>query len=129
MGFLPIGFGGFSPRGSALRLLANDPPLSLSLPPPPLSLSLLHATLHGRPVAVGGIDGKVIKVAAGSACTFAIWESGKAFAWGFGENLQLTNGVEEDAATPILCQGKQIDDRKILAIDSGGQHSVIVAMD
>lgn len=81
------------------------------------------------PVAVGGIDGKVIKVAAGSACTFAIMESGKAFAWGFGENLQLTNGIEEDAATPILCQGKQIDDRKILAIDAGGQHSVIVAMD
>lgn len=81
------------------------------------------------PVTVGGIDGKVIKVAAGSNCTFAILESGKAFAWGFGENLQLTNGVEEDAATPILCQGKQIDDRKILAMDSGGQHSVIVAKD
>ena len=78
---------------------------------------------------VGGIDGKATKVSAGSACTFAITESGKAFGWGFGENLQLTNGVEEDAPTPIMCQGKQIDDRKILAIDAGGQHTAIIAMD
>lgn len=48
--------------------------------------------------------------------SYAITSTGKAYAWGFGENLQLTNGEEKDALLPLLVEGKQVDDRKIVFV-------------
>lgn len=80
------------------------------------------------PKVVSGFGSeKIVDVAAGSACSFAVGASGKAFAWGFGENLQLTTGVEEDAREPVMCAGKQIDEKSIICVDAGGQHTTIVA--
>ena len=55
-------------------------------------------------------------VGAGSSTSYAITAEGEGFAWGFGENLQLTNGEERDEKTPFKICGKQVDDRKLLRV-------------
>eukprot|EP00040_Diaphanoeca_grandis_P004616 m.29498 g.29498 ORF g.29498 m.29498 type:complete len:484 (-) comp16102_c0_seq1:175-1626(-) len=83
-----------------------------------------------EPVTVSGLgDDKIARVAAGSFCSFAISETGKAYAWGFGENLQLSTGIEEDAPTPVLISGSQVDERKIKWVDAGSQHTALIAAD
>lgn len=73
---------------------------------------------------------KVTAVACGGACSFAIAEGGKAFAWGFGENQQLGDPSDgEDLLAPNLIEGKQLLERTIVQIDAGGQHSCAVATD
>lgn len=81
------------------------------------------------PVTVTGFEGKVTKVSAGSAVSFAISDSGKAYAWGFGENLQLSTGIEEDSPTPTVVCGSQVDERKVRTISGGGQHTAVIASD
>ena len=40
---------------------------------------------------------------------------------------QLSNGDEEDQFDPQLMKGKQIANKKILMVSSGGQHTVVLA--
>lgn len=72
------------------------------------------------------IEKKIVSVASGSCCTYAVAEDGSAYAWGMGSNLQLTNGSEEDEWEPVQVTGKQIEGQKIVAISGGGQHAIIV---
>ena len=53
--------------------------------------------------------------------------TGKVYAWGFGENLQLGTGEEDDEYEPKEVTGKQLEGRKVLAISAGGQHTCLLA--
>ena len=84
------------------------------------------------PVPVGGelVGETVTQISCGGTCSFAIAEeSGKAFAWGFGENHQLGTPDDEDRAEPTLIEGKQLEERTIIHIDAGGQHSCAATID
>lgn len=53
---------------------------------------------------------------AGSSTSYAVTASGEGYAWGFGENLQLTNGEEKDELVPVLMTGQQLDGRRVLQV-------------
>jgi len=53
--------------------------------------------------------------------------AGVAYGWGFGSNLQLTTGEEDDEWTPVALTGKNLEDRKVLDVAAGGQHTVVLA--
>lgn len=55
--------------------------------------------------------------------------SGDVFSWGMGGNLQLGNGEEDDVFTPGKMAGKQLENRKVIALSVGGQHTVLLAKD
>ncbi|KFV70718.1 Regulator of chromosome condensation, partial [Dryobates pubescens] len=54
---------------------------------------------------------------------------GRAFAWGMGTNYQLGTGEEEDVWSPVEMTGKQLENRWVLAVSSGGQHTVLLVRD
>lgn len=54
---------------------------------------------------------------------------GRVFAWGMGTNLQLGTGQEEDAWSPVEMTGKQLENRMVLSVSSGGQHTVLLVKD
>lgn len=55
--------------------------------------------------------------------------SGRAFAWGMGTNYQLGTGEEDDVWSPVQMTGKQLENRLVLAVSSGGQHTVLLVKD
>lgn len=44
-----------------------------------------------------------------------------------GTSKQLCNGDEDDQFEPKLMSGKQLNDKLVLMISSGGQHTVVLA--
>lgn len=52
--------------------------------------------------------------------------AGRAFAWGMGTNYQLGTGEEDDVWSPVEMKGKQLENRRVLAVSSGGQHTVLL---
>ena len=84
---------------------------------------------HDTPVAVPGVTA-ASKVVAGASVSYAISApSGAAYGWGFGENLQLTTGSEDDCLSPVRLTGRQLESRKVLDVSVGGQHILILATD
>ena len=71
----------------------------------------------------------IVKVACGTAVSYAVTEAGHCLAWGFGANGQLGTGEEEDVWAPLRMVGKHLKDKKVLVVSSGGQHTVIIARD
>ncbi|KAJ2400800.1 hypothetical protein GGI10_006164, partial [Coemansia sp. RSA 2530] len=69
----------------------------------------------------------VADFACGSNHNIALTADGRAFAWGYGEMLQLGNAEEEDVAEPLLLEGQKIDGKRVLKVAAGGQHSVVLA--
>ncbi|EDQ86374.1 uncharacterized protein MONBRDRAFT_33844 [Monosiga brevicollis MX1] len=67
-------------------------------------------------------------VACAVAASYAFSNRGKAYAWGFGTNLQLTNGEDQDELVPIELSGQQLDTRAVAKISGGGQHTVMLAV-
>ncbi|KFQ34828.1 Regulator of chromosome condensation, partial [Merops nubicus] len=55
--------------------------------------------------------------------------AGRAFAWGMGTNYQLGTGEEEDVWSPVEMTGKQLENRTVLAVSSGGQHTLLLVKD
>ena len=55
--------------------------------------------------------------------------TGEAYCWGMGSSLQLGTGEEDDEYTPTLLEGKQLENRKVIALEAGGQHTVLLAVD
>lgn len=55
--------------------------------------------------------------------------AGRAFAWGMGTNYQLGTGEEDDVWSPVQMTGKQLENRVVLAVSSGGQHTVLLVKD
>lgn len=51
----------------------------------------------------------------------------QAFGWGMGTCKQLSNGDEEDQFEPKLMVGKQIANKEVLTVSSGGQHTILLA--
>lgn len=45
-----------------------------------------------------------------------------------GTNGQLGTGKEDDCYEPTLINSKQLTDRKVFRVSSGGQHTVILAL-
>lgn len=54
---------------------------------------------------------------------------GRVFAWGMGTNYQLGTGQEEDVWSPVEMTGKQLENRVVLSVSSGGQHTVLLVKD
>lgn len=71
----------------------------------------------------------ITRVSAGSSVSFAVSKSGKAYGWGEGTNLQLTTGEEDDELQPVELSGKNLEERCVLDVDAGGQHTVVLACD
>lgn len=53
---------------------------------------------------------------------------GELYGWGMGTNGQLGTGEEDDCELPTLIKSKQLQDRKVVRVSSGGQHTVILAV-
>merc|ERR1712080_169999 len=87
----------------------------------------------------GAVDAKVatvvegvrdcVEVACGTAVSYAVTKEGELYSWGMGTNGQLGTGEEEDVWEPFLVKSKQLANRKVIAVSSGGQHTVILAKD
>nr|XP_039271836.1 regulator of chromosome condensation-like isoform X2 [Styela clava] len=71
----------------------------------------------------------IVQIGAGPCVSFAVDKNGKAFAWGMGTNFQLTSGEEDDEWTPIEFRGKQLEERSVIMVGGGGQHTVLLACD
>lgn len=50
------------------------------------------------------------------------------FGWGMGTSGQLGTGEENDCVEPTLIKSKQLENRQVLKVSSGGQHTVILAI-
>ncbi|XP_066494440.1 regulator of chromosome condensation isoform X2 [Tiliqua scincoides] len=77
------------------------------------------------PTFIPGLP-KSSSVACGERVGYAVTEDGCAFAWGMGSNLQLATGDEEDAWSPVQMSGQQLENRTILSVTGGGQHTVLL---
>jgi len=82
-------------------------------------------TLVGGPLA----DKKCVAVSCGTCVSFAVTEDGQCYSWGMGTNGQLGHSGDEDAWTPVLMEGKQLETRKVVGVSGGGQHTVLIAAD
>jgi len=85
-----------------------------------------------EPIQVGGaLEGKkCIDVSAGTTVSFAVTEKGECYSWGMGSNGQLGQSTdEEDAWEPGTMLGKQLEQRKVMAVSGGGQHTVLIAQE
>ncbi|XP_041319144.1 regulator of chromosome condensation isoform X2 [Pyrgilauda ruficollis] len=71
----------------------------------------------------------IISVACGASVGYAVSSDGRAFAWGMGTNYQLGTGEEDDVWSPVEMTGKQLENRRVLAVSSGGQHTVLLVSD
>lgn len=52
---------------------------------------------------------------------------GEAFGFGMGTNNQLAQGDDEDRWEPARLAGKQLENKKVVAIQAGGQHTIMLA--
>ncbi|VUZ50366.1 unnamed protein product [Hymenolepis diminuta] len=67
-------------------------------------------------------------VGAGESCSYAVDDAGKAFSWGMGSSQQLAQEEEdEDALEPGEMIGRNLEGRRIIMVDAGGQHAVMLA--
>ncbi|KAL4667600.1 hypothetical protein H8959_006289 [Pygathrix nigripes] len=71
----------------------------------------------------------VSSVACGASVGYAVTKDGRVFAWGMGTNYQLGTGQDEDAWSPVEMTGKQLENRVVLSVSSGGQHTVLLVKD
>jgi regulator of chromosome condensation len=67
-----------------------------------------------------------VEIGCGTSQSFAVTESGDAFSWGMGTNGQLSLDDEEDALEPTKMIGKQLKGVKVVAVSSGGQHTLLL---
>ncbi|GLH11838.1 Regulator of chromosome condensation [Gryllus bimaculatus] len=72
-------------------------------------------------------DKKCVDIACGTSVSFAVTDKGEAFAWGMGTSGQLGTGDEADVYEPHLIGGKQLENRKVVQVSAGGQHTVLLA--
>lgn len=53
---------------------------------------------------------------------------GELYGWGMGNSGQLGTGEEDDCVVPTLIKSKQLKERLVQKVSSGGQHTVILAV-
>ncbi|XP_075243509.1 regulator of chromosome condensation-like [Convolutriloba macropyga] len=73
--------------------------------------------------------GEIKSIAAGSCVSFAVSQSGDLFAWGAGTNNQMGLGCDDDFLKPEKVSSKQLEDRKVIQVSAGGQHSTCLVVD
>ena len=79
------------------------------------------------PALVESLKGvKIASVEAGGSCSFIVTETGEVYSWGMGTNLQLGMSDDEDVWTPQKVTGKKMENRKVLSVSVGGQHTVLL---
>jgi len=83
----------------------------------------------GVATLVEGVGAGCRGVACGTAVSYVLGEDGSCFSWGMGTNGQLGTGEDEDVWSPNKMKSKQLEGREVLAVSSGGQHTVIIAKD
>lgn len=69
---------------------------------------------------------KVQRISCGDSTSFAITIDGEVYSWGMGSNNQLGHGNDEDCWVPRQIVSAQTKDKRILQVDSGGQHSAFI---
>ncbi|XP_071491797.1 regulator of chromosome condensation-like, partial [Diadema antillarum] len=73
---------------------------------------------------------KFVDIGCGASVTLACTDTGDVYACGMGSNLQLGNGDEdEDLHVPTKIASKQLETRKAIKVDAGGQHTVLLAVE
>ena len=81
------------------------------------------------PVVIDSLS-NVVSITAGACVSFAVQDTGQASGWGMGTNLQLSSGCEEDdQLVPVLMKGKKIENKKVISIASGGQHTALLVQE
>lgn len=89
-------------------------------------------------------DKSIVNISCSSATSFAVTDKGlyytkicicllisalgELFGWGMGTSGQLGTGSDEDCFEPTLIKSKQLIDKEVIAVGSGGQHTVILAI-
>ncbi|XP_053563000.1 regulator of chromosome condensation [Bombina bombina] len=68
----------------------------------------------------------IVSVNCGASVSYAVSKDGHVFSWGMGTNLQLGTGDEDDEWSPNQMDGKQLENREVLTVSSGGQHTVLL---
>ena len=87
-------------------------------------------TEKNEPTLVPELKEKVcVGIGAGQSCSFAVLDNGDAYSWGMGTNRQLATASEDDEWAPVQMKGKQLENRKVLMVSSGGQHTAMLAQD
>ena len=73
-------------------------------------------------------DIKCVDVSCGTAVSFAVTEDGECYSWGMVTNGQLGQSQDdEDSWEPQRMVGKQLENRKVVAVAGGGQHTLLIA--
>ncbi|VEL08084.1 unnamed protein product [Protopolystoma xenopodis] len=73
-------------------------------------------------------DRRCITIGCGEAVSFAVSEDGLAHSWGMGSSQQLGHGDDDgDCYEPTEMIGKNLENRRIIMVDAGGQHCVLLA--
>jgi len=73
-------------------------------------------------------DKKCVDVSCGTAVSFAVTEDGECYSWGMVTNGQLGQSQDDDDAwEPQRMVGKQLENRKVVAVAGGGQHTLLIA--
>lgn len=81
------------------------------------------------PTLIKSLSQGCVDVACGTAVSYSITDDGRCYSWGMGTNGQLGTGEEDDVVEPHLMKSKQLENRKVIAVSSGGQHTVLIAQD
>lgn len=78
---------------------------------------------------IPALKGKnVVQIAAGLCCSFAVTDKGELFSWGMGTSGQLASGSTDDILEPTLVKGKQLENKSVIKVSSGGQHTVALVV-
>lgn len=70
---------------------------------------------------------KIQQIACGSHHYLAVDEKGLLYTWGFGDMEQLGNGKYEDETLMYHVRSQALKDRRVVMVDAGAQHSVVLA--
>ncbi|XP_060906859.1 regulator of chromosome condensation [Labrus mixtus] len=81
-----------------------------------------------EPSPVMGIE-PACGVSCGASVSYAVTREGSVYAWGMGTNMQLGTGEEDDEWSPVKMTGKQLENRAVLMVSSGGQHTALLVKD
>ncbi|KAM5182363.1 regulator of chromosome condensation [Mantella aurantiaca] len=87
-----------------------------------------NAEEKSEPTLIPGLP-KIASVACGASVSYAVSQNGRVFSWGMGTNQQLGTGEEDDLWSPFEMTGKQLENRDVLSVSSGGQHTVLLVKD
>jgi len=83
----------------------------------------------GTPTCIEALKDRVVSIGCGHSVSYAITEKSELYSWGFGENWQLGKADNDDseAPQPVLSKIRGDPARKVRAVSSGGQHTLVMA--